>query len=378
MLAVVCDTNVLREQLTGASGPWQALLERSRLSTLKLVVPELVWLELEQLTRERVAEAYVKWRRGTDDLRRLGAGPPEWPANDEDRHRAALDAVGAVRGAFTASGGVTPGLPDVPHLAVVRRALARQRPFDAAGKDGYRDALLWETVLALARGGQRVILVSADARAFASGKGESLKLHPDLAHEAGVTTDGAGTVELAGSLGHAAELVDADAAEARALVDRLLAGKELVADIMRSLIEQAEGEMLSGELLSRLGWSSFVVGAAVDAIDDLHGVEVVSASRIDGQRTAAEVALGLTALLDLRFEDTDDAVRALSNDPSLELEGLGMLDGLLQGHVERPLIVHAGVVLDSENEQLISARLLRLASPWATNDQPSQLRLGFS
>lgn len=47
----------------------------------------------------------------------------------------------------------------------------RRKPFDSGGRDGYRDALLWETVIDLARD-YEVILVSADARAFAGDNGE--------------------------------------------------------------------------------------------------------------------------------------------------------------------------------------------------------------
>jgi hypothetical protein len=39
----------------------------------------------------------------------------------------------------------------VSHDAVVERALERRQPFDTAGHNGYRDALLWETVLELLR-----------------------------------------------------------------------------------------------------------------------------------------------------------------------------------------------------------------------------------
>lgn len=377
VLAIVCDTNVLRAELAGTSGPWQVLIERLRRREVRLVVPELVWLELQQLVIERLAEAYSHWRRGTDDLRRLGAEPPPWPQADEARRRAALSAVDTIRKIFSAAGGETPGIPDVTHAEMVRRALARRRPFDAGGKDGYRDALLWETVLSLAESGQRVMLVSSDARAFATSKGEPDRLHPHLAADVAARAAGGGAVELARSLGHAAELVDADAALARSLVDRLLSGGGLVAEIMQELSEQAEGKVLPGELLRRLGWSSFVVDAEVSTITDLHDFGVVSAARIDAERTAAEVSAGFTVALYLRFRDTPEAVRALAPEPSLELEGHDFRDDLLQAYLERQIVVRAGIVLDTESEQLLSARLLGLDMPWLPSEVPGQLRFGF-
>lgn len=78
--------------------------------------------------------------------------------------------------------------PSIDHKSLVERAIGRTPPFDAHG-GGYRDSLIWTSVLELAREGHHVVLVSGD-RAF-SGSGESL--HPVLQEEVAPL---AGTVEL--------------------------------------------------------------------------------------------------------------------------------------------------------------------------------------
>jgi hypothetical protein len=80
---------------------------------------------------------------------------------------------------------------------------------------------------------------------------------------------------------------------------------------MQVPIEQAQGKFLPGELLRRLGWAPFVADAEVTDITEIHDFGVVSAARIDSERTEAEIAAGFTIELYLRFEDTPEAVGAL-------------------------------------------------------------------
>jgi hypothetical protein len=76
---------------------------------------------------------------------------------------------------------VTP-YPATSHELLVRRAIERRRPFDDEG-GGYRDSLVWETILALLQEDESPIwLVSADGKAFWEGKpgGLAYDLQEDL------------------------------------------------------------------------------------------------------------------------------------------------------------------------------------------------------
>jgi hypothetical protein len=67
--------------------------------------------------------------------------------------------------------------PTTPHDALVRRATERRRPFQEAGT-GYRDALIWDSIVELAQGVREPIrLVTNNTRDFAESGG---KLHADL------------------------------------------------------------------------------------------------------------------------------------------------------------------------------------------------------
>jgi len=78
--------------------------------------------------------------------------------------------------------------PKVSHVDLVARAVARRPPFDQKG-GGYRDSLVWASVLELAREGADVALVSSD-KAFA---GDRSHLAAELQAEADETS---GSVEL--------------------------------------------------------------------------------------------------------------------------------------------------------------------------------------
>lgn len=184
MLHVVIDTNSLGIRAPLAGNAERLLLAAAEKGQLVLVVPELV-----------VREVVNKWRELVDKERdRLQSAVRELVKYDitvvvpTDEERDALAGVmeAKLREELSAPGVLVADFPTTPHERFVSRALARRQPFDRAGKDGYRDALLWETVVELA-GEHEVVLVSRDARAFADGDGELAQvLKAEATERAGV------------------------------------------------------------------------------------------------------------------------------------------------------------------------------------------------
>lgn len=71
--------------------------------------------------------------------------------------------------------------PDIKHEIVVRRALQRKKPFKTDGSTGYRDYLVWQTCLDVARRytSEEIHFISENTRDFAD-QNDREKLHPDL------------------------------------------------------------------------------------------------------------------------------------------------------------------------------------------------------
>ncbi len=115
------------------------------------------------------------------------------PRDSADRFR------GELAGALEALGGEVLEYPTTPHCELVRRDLDRKRPFTFVGKrqktTGYRDALIWESVVSLAQShAERIAFVTEDKDFLSPNKNTtSDSLHPDLVgdlEQRGVDADG--------------------------------------------------------------------------------------------------------------------------------------------------------------------------------------------
>jgi hypothetical protein len=163
----------------------RALLLLSRHGKATLWIPEVVLAELVNKRSERLRAQVGKHAdvtRALDGLLPHDQRVP-WRADEIDlgADRAEYDRVLRQRLA-EAKVNITPW-PDVAHEELVVRDLERRRPFSPNGS-GYRDALIWETVKAIAQECPDDVLyfVSTNNDDFAAHK--SNDLHPDLKREA--------------------------------------------------------------------------------------------------------------------------------------------------------------------------------------------------
>jgi len=102
---------------------------------------------------------------------------------------------------FTSDGCSIEPYPETSHRDIVARDLSRRKPFERSGK-GYRDYLIWLTVLSILQRGESVAFVTANSADFGS-----QELHAHLLHdleELGLQAD---QVLLLGSLGELQEKV---------------------------------------------------------------------------------------------------------------------------------------------------------------------------
>jgi hypothetical protein len=143
------------------------LIRASADGHFELVVPELVIREVVNKFKETLTEAVAQLRRPGQVFRRLQQADWVLTPSEEDisnrttvyeRHlREHLGPVATI-----------PPLPSVSHDAVVDRALQRIKPFGSSDR-GYRDALIWESVIQLAIDVPPVAFVCANTRDFTDG-----------------------------------------------------------------------------------------------------------------------------------------------------------------------------------------------------------------
>jgi PIN domain len=174
-LRVVFDTNILQSEGWALSSTHMVVLEHeAKDGALALYVPEVVRLELEFHGVATAAEGVGQYRNLVRSLSQLGA------ADDlQTDVRLAADAYPArlSQRLEELHAEILP-LPSVSHEQVLKRAIAGRRPFK--GGRGYKDTLIWLTVLALIdRVGPPVVLITNDDD-FLEGHDVARDLHEDL------------------------------------------------------------------------------------------------------------------------------------------------------------------------------------------------------
>ncbi len=162
--------------LQGAAG--RLLLGEAMDRRLHVVVPEVVLLEAEANHQGEVGAARSRLAAVRRDLRqlRLGHLVPEAETRPHSlTYRAELEQILRDNGAE-----ILP-IPDVPHRQFVDKAIARGLPL-IEQKGGYRDALIWESVLELFAASSNPIVLISNDKGFSETK-DKAELARDLVHE---------------------------------------------------------------------------------------------------------------------------------------------------------------------------------------------------
>lgn len=160
---VVVDTNVLSHG-SGLNDRSLTGLQDLAREGASVIVPAPVVLELAR----HLADSYRKARQALKPAlatqRALGLRTPSLEECLGDPGR---DWEGELRSALSRFA-TLPAMPNVPHERLVRRDLGREHPFKESGA-GYRDALIWESVIDAAEPGLRTAFVTANHRDFGTG-----------------------------------------------------------------------------------------------------------------------------------------------------------------------------------------------------------------
>jgi hypothetical protein len=183
---VVLDANELQRDWLCTGLRFQLLRHRSFYPPIQVYVPAVVVEELVANHAREVEEARTLLDSAGRKLARLGVTRALSTSEDFGYRSYLLQRFDEVLDITVLE------WPEVSHQELVARAVNRIPPFDNRGS-GYRDSLVWADVLALARSGRDVALVSQD-KIFASGDGLAESLAADVA-------DLPGNVELVRDFG---------------------------------------------------------------------------------------------------------------------------------------------------------------------------------
>jgi hypothetical protein len=191
MIAVVVDTNIISESPKLSRVEWISLSDNRADWGVTLLVPDVVVMETTKVVPREWAkqrDTLSKAKVGTFGLQGNLDALVQGIQNHIDGYEAQLHSRLSELGAQTVP------TPDVPHSEIAFRASRGIAPYHAGDKDGYRDTLIWLTVLdvATAKPDHEVWFVSNNTNDFGDPsvkkKGDDnddtpqlpRPLHPDL------------------------------------------------------------------------------------------------------------------------------------------------------------------------------------------------------
>ncbi len=223
-MIVVVDTNVfVRETHLLRKKSGHALVRLLRATRGQLLIPEILYREYVEQTVEAANEQRSKVDKAFSTLETLLGERFQQPVPDGEAVR--LGAINRLRAleVLTHADPLTPEL----HIAAGTRSLEKRRPTSKTDH-GYKDCLVWESVLRLPRGSE-IRFISRDDKAFFDGDA----FHPGLvaeARERGITVVGYRDIErVVEELAKANPALDLAALEAQALDEQAPEPEEEVA-----------------------------------------------------------------------------------------------------------------------------------------------------
>ncbi len=191
-MEVVVDTSILRQKypLRGPSARYLHAFAAHH--DTSVIIPDVVVREMTRWIESEVRKAFNQIRQSAGTVRRFGISDALDVAGENAEDTAVKRALQDFCDSLQDLDAVVAPIPQgIAHEQVLDRLHSARKPFSGAtGREkGYRDYLIWETILSLERTGSErdedgrlpVAFLTANTKDFAD---EDKSLHPDLQQEA--------------------------------------------------------------------------------------------------------------------------------------------------------------------------------------------------
>jgi len=176
-MRVILDTNILCADYQLSGNAFHVLFEKIRQVGGALYFPKIVFEEVQNKYNEELKSWTAKINSSFEKLKRI-VGPNAFLPISADRICELVTKYrGNLENKIITYGIVISDYPTTPHTSLIKRALERKKPFSESGT-GYRDALIWETVIGISKGNtEEIIFITNNTKDFCD---DAKKLHPDL------------------------------------------------------------------------------------------------------------------------------------------------------------------------------------------------------
>jgi hypothetical protein len=347
-ITVVLDANVLVAdfRLEGASAT--ALLSHSALKSVEVGVPQVALDEAINKYRDDAVRATADVSKLLASLKRLGVASDLPIDSVDDLSEAYADSI---KKRLKKYGISTLPYPDVSHEQLARLAIAKRSPFDQQGR-GYRDALIWHTVIGLVHD-RDVWLVSDDNDFRAAGSdGLAVSLVSDLKSVQRSASD----VRLFRSIKDCvAELGQVIEKPKQDISRRLRDDPGYLQTLINSIKEGLRWKAIRGFELKRP--ASLADEATIDVVEDIRDVYVQDARLV----STGELLVRLDAMVDVsvglfiekseigEIEEYQENADDESYDESFDIDDRDWSPRYVSAHAEVRLNVALSAIADRKS-----------------------------
>lgn len=178
-MKVIIDTNIICSDFQMRGSNFKLLFKGLETGILnaRLYIPQIVFEEVMTKYEEKIMENNSLIKKATSNFNRITGKKIYSPLKERNINKIIKDYKVKLKSNFKQYNVEILSYPEISHEKVVSRALNRKKPFTKDGKEGYRDYIIWENALQIAKT-SKVIFITDNVRDFA---GESNKeFHPDL------------------------------------------------------------------------------------------------------------------------------------------------------------------------------------------------------
>ncbi len=344
---IVLDANAIVSEGFGNSRQFKALLSVSNALGHTIVVPQVVVDEVVSRFSKSMASEVEAVRSKLNKLSNWMDRSLESPVGSFNLECETKLFAGTLKSKLEDAHVVVVGYPDTAHEVLVGRATSRTRPFNESGS-GYRDTLIWMSVMDLVScTTERVILVAAD-KAFAISKDDH-HLHSELVAEVGqIEGRDADSVELCKDL---VQLVDEHIRPSLndvAWQNPLETLATLVADADETIALAIQDQYIYEEWDPHdLGLSWEFEGPRLALAEEVTNLAVLDVREYPGNRYLVNIEANFSAQFDVFMYKSD--WYAYEDEPNLFVEDWDWNDhGLLAGII-LPMRCTADLVVSAPN-----------------------------
>lgn len=292
---IVIDANIFIECFLMTSTSFKTFLDGLKTIEATLYVPEIILSETINKYEERLRDAKNEIDKSFRTLGPFIQPRPTHPVTDDYVDQAIAEYERHFKDRLVEVGAIFVDYPDISHREVVERELQRKKPFTSKGK-GYRDFLIWMTVLEIANTDGPVFFVTNNHEDFAVSRTERT-LHRDL----GADLTALGLPESAITLFY--RLDDFNQDQIIPKLEWLNMVEEITAGTYEGLDISSE---ISNGMHSELVGSEFEAGAlnlpgdsaSFDSVHDVVDYTVTDVHRLP----SGELLIGVDALVECEFD----------------------------------------------------------------------------